>query len=189
MYPLCEDQGIAVLPWSPLARGRLTRPWDTRTERTETDELSGSCQFCGAPLVADPTAGGQIAPEAVLPFEVDRAGVRTALRGWISSRWFAPSRLKKVTGAESVRGTYLPHWTFDARTVSDYRGQRGEHYWVTETYTVTVDGAETLGPFPASNPADPQTSEVAVTGQEFTFDVETSTGGNTGAVEIRILGG
>ena len=60
---------------------------------------------------------------------------------------------------------------------------------IAETYTVTVVGAETLGPFPASNPADPQTSEVAVTGQEFTFDVETSTGGNTGAVEIRILGG
>ena len=39
MYPLCQDQGIAVLPWSPLARGRLTRPWDTRTERTETDEF------------------------------------------------------------------------------------------------------------------------------------------------------
>ena len=39
MYPLCADQGIAVLPWSPLARGRLTRPWDTRTERTETDEF------------------------------------------------------------------------------------------------------------------------------------------------------
>ncbi len=28
MLPLCEDQGIGVIPWSPLARGRLTRPWD-----------------------------------------------------------------------------------------------------------------------------------------------------------------
>jgi aryl-alcohol dehydrogenase (NADP+) len=39
MLPLCEDQGVAVLPWSPLARGRLARPWDTATERTETDEF------------------------------------------------------------------------------------------------------------------------------------------------------
>lgn len=39
MLPLCADQGIAVLPWSPLARGRLTRPWATTTERTETDEF------------------------------------------------------------------------------------------------------------------------------------------------------
>lgn len=39
MLPLCVDQGVAVLPWSPLARGRLTRPWSTRTERAETDEF------------------------------------------------------------------------------------------------------------------------------------------------------
>jgi aryl-alcohol dehydrogenase-like predicted oxidoreductase len=38
MMPLCADEGIGVLPWSPLARGRLTRPWDTETARTRTDE-------------------------------------------------------------------------------------------------------------------------------------------------------
>lgn len=59
---------------------------------------------------------------------------------------------------------------------------------VTESYTVTVDGSETFGPFPAGSPAEPQTSDVAVTGQVFTFDVETSTGGNTGAVEVKVLG-
>jgi aryl-alcohol dehydrogenase-like predicted oxidoreductase len=37
MLPLCADAGIAVLPWSPLARGRLTREWNTQTERTRTD--------------------------------------------------------------------------------------------------------------------------------------------------------
>ncbi len=42
MLPLCEDQGIGVIPWSPLARGRLTRDWDTATSRTETDEFGGS---------------------------------------------------------------------------------------------------------------------------------------------------
>ncbi len=42
MLPLCADQGIGVLPWSPLARGRLARPWDTETARTETDEFGGS---------------------------------------------------------------------------------------------------------------------------------------------------
>ena len=37
MLPLCADGGIGVLPWSPLARGRLTRPWATTTERAKTD--------------------------------------------------------------------------------------------------------------------------------------------------------
>ena len=41
MLPLCVDQGIGVIPWSPLARGRLTRDWDTSTTRSETDEFGG----------------------------------------------------------------------------------------------------------------------------------------------------
>jgi aryl-alcohol dehydrogenase (NADP+) len=39
MLPLCADQGIGVIPWSPLARGRLTRDWDEQTARSETDEF------------------------------------------------------------------------------------------------------------------------------------------------------
>lgn len=37
MLPLCEAEGIGVIPWSPLARGRLTRDWDVTTERSRTD--------------------------------------------------------------------------------------------------------------------------------------------------------
>ena len=42
MLPLCLDMGVGVIPWSPLARGRLTRDWDTGTSRTETDEFGGT---------------------------------------------------------------------------------------------------------------------------------------------------
>jgi aryl-alcohol dehydrogenase-like predicted oxidoreductase len=40
MLPLCRDQGIAVIPWSPLARGRLTRDWQASSARMETDEVA-----------------------------------------------------------------------------------------------------------------------------------------------------
>jgi aryl-alcohol dehydrogenase-like predicted oxidoreductase len=40
MLPLCADSGVGVLPWSPLARGRLARPWDTTTTRSETDAFA-----------------------------------------------------------------------------------------------------------------------------------------------------
>ena len=42
MHPFCLDQGVGVIPWSPLARGRLTRPWGTTTPRTQTDEFGSS---------------------------------------------------------------------------------------------------------------------------------------------------
>jgi aryl-alcohol dehydrogenase-like predicted oxidoreductase len=39
MIPLCADQGVGLIPWSPLARGKLTRDWDDTTARSETDEF------------------------------------------------------------------------------------------------------------------------------------------------------
>jgi aryl-alcohol dehydrogenase-like predicted oxidoreductase len=42
MHPLCLDSGVGVIPWSPLARGMLTRPWDSTTGRSETDAFGKS---------------------------------------------------------------------------------------------------------------------------------------------------
>jgi len=42
MLGLCMDQGIGVIPWSPLARGKLTRPWDEETQRSGTDKVLAS---------------------------------------------------------------------------------------------------------------------------------------------------
>jgi DNA-directed RNA polymerase subunit RPC12/RpoP len=109
---------------------------------TQSDALSDHCQFCGSTLVTETAAIDQIVPEAVLPFHVDQRGVREGLQKWIQSRWFAPNQLKKVTDHETLKGTYLPHWTFDARTWTWYQGQRGEYYYVTETYTETVNGQQ-----------------------------------------------
>ena len=47
MLPLCRDQGIAVMPWSPLARGRLARPWNEETHRSKTDRV-GKALYAGA---------------------------------------------------------------------------------------------------------------------------------------------
>ena len=42
MHPFCIDQGVGVLPWSPLARGKLTRDWDATTNRSATDEFGST---------------------------------------------------------------------------------------------------------------------------------------------------
>lgn len=103
--------------------------------QTQTDDLSGACSFCGAPVVVEVSLDPQIAPEAVVPFAFGQGAAQDAVRGWVRSRWFAPNRLKRVGASEMMKGTYLPFWTFDAATESDYRGQRGEYYWETESYT------------------------------------------------------
>ncbi|MGN5238606.1 aldo/keto reductase [Rhodococcus sp. SJ-3] len=76
MLPLCEDQGIGVLPWSPLARGRLTRPWNATSARTESDEFGKGLYGDDEPIV---DAVGRIADER----GVERAQVALA---WVLSR-------------------------------------------------------------------------------------------------------
>ncbi|MFF3884232.1 aldo/keto reductase [Streptomyces sp. NPDC001914] len=56
MLPLCADQGVGVLPWSPLARGRLTRDWDTVTERTRGDAFGRNLYLDGDREIVDAVA-------------------------------------------------------------------------------------------------------------------------------------
>ncbi|MGE0140654.1 MAG: discoidin domain-containing protein [Ilumatobacteraceae bacterium] len=58
---------------------------------------------------------------------------------------------------------------------------------VTETFSVTIDDAEPAGPFPAGTPVEPNTAALDKSGRVVRVDVDTSTGGNVGAVEIRVL--
>jgi len=65
MLPLCLDQGIGVIPWSPLARGRLARPWDETTNRSEKDEFGRSLYGAADRPVVD--AVGQVADQRGIP--------------------------------------------------------------------------------------------------------------------------
>ncbi|MCF1591969.1 aldo/keto reductase [Streptomyces muensis] len=69
MLPLCADQGVGVLPWSPLARGRLTRDWGTVTDRSATDNF-------GSGLYAD---SDRVVVEAVTRVATDRAVPRAQI--------------------------------------------------------------------------------------------------------------
>ena len=55
------------------------------------------------------------------------------------------------------------------------------------TFWVTVDDGDRLGPFNAGNPADPMFNGANFTGRILRFEIDTSTGGNTGAIEVRVL--
>ena len=67
MLPLCADQGVGVLPWSPLARGRLTRDWGTTTERSSTDNFGNRLYQDGDRAIVEAVtriAGGRGVPRA-----------------------------------------------------------------------------------------------------------------------------
>ncbi len=100
----------------------------------EANLTSGDCAFCGTPFVQQPQAANIMRPQAVLPFAVTREEGRGHFREWINGLWFAPNKLKQFArDIEKLKGLYLPHWTYDSDTTTDYMGQRGIHR--TEYYT------------------------------------------------------
>jgi DNA-directed RNA polymerase subunit RPC12/RpoP len=101
-------------------------------------EVARQCDFCGVQIVTQPKSADPIlAPEGVLPFCITQQEATASLRAWLASRWFAPNELKRFAEPEAIDGVYLPFWTYDTNTTSDYEGQRGEYYYVTETYYET----------------------------------------------------
>jgi len=91
-----------------------------------------SCAYCGEPIQRDKihAAADRIPVDGLLTFMVEGAAARAALAAWVRGLWFAPNAFVKQGVDGRLTGAYLPFFTFDAMTSTEYRGQRGDHYWV-----------------------------------------------------------
>jgi LSD1 subclass zinc finger protein len=95
-----------------------------------------NCPFCGTALVIKGgTTSSMIRPKYMLPFSIDKKKGLEKFKDWLHGLWFAPNDLKKFAENDKLKGLYIPYWTYDSNTESYYTGMRGEHYYVTETYT------------------------------------------------------
>lgn len=93
------------------------------------------CEFCGsASLVSYEEIKEAIRPESLLAFQLPETKVRETIRAWYGSRWFAPNKLGSRALTDTIKGIYLPYWTFDARVEADWTAQSGYHYYVSESY-------------------------------------------------------
>lgn len=99
------------------------------------------CSFCHSPLPSAETDSAFIKPTAFLPVEIDRNGAKVAFQNWLKKRWFKPRDLNpRNLIMEDLEGLYLPFWMYDIDVVTDYRGQRGDQHWHTETYATQENG-------------------------------------------------
>jgi aryl-alcohol dehydrogenase-like predicted oxidoreductase len=99
MLPLCRDQGVGVIPWSPLARGRLTRNWDESTERSENDAFGD--------YLYDATAA---ADRKVVDAVAAVAAARNLPRAQVALAWL----LRKQEVTAPIIGITKPHHLTDA---------------------------------------------------------------------------
>lgn len=102
----------------------------------DPSRVAQRCEFCGsAQIVPYEETKAPISPQGLLPFKIPESAVWDSLRQWYGERWFAPNRLKRAAITDTVRGMYLPYWTFDAKVHADWTALSGYYYYTTETYT------------------------------------------------------
>ncbi len=129
-------QEMAQRPASELVPGGSTVRCDSCGAETVISGQSDHCAFCGSPLVvAVEETGAVLVPESLLSFKLDKRTAKESYEKWVRKLWFAPNDVKKKAKAQGMDGVYLPYWTYDSETTTNYVGQRGEYYYVTESYT------------------------------------------------------
>ena len=101
----------------------------------EPDRVGQRCEFCGSPaLVPYEEIKSPIRPQSLLPFRVADTAVREQIRRWYRSKWLAPNALKSRALVDTVKGVYIPYWTFDAQVVCPWEADAGHYYYTTESY-------------------------------------------------------
>jgi len=116
MLPFCADQGIGSIPWRPLARGRLTRPWTEQTNRSESDEFGRTIY----------TEDDRPIVEAVIDL-ADKRGVTPAQ---IALAWL----LSKPVVSSPIVGATKEHHLADAVAAVDLRLDDAEIELLEEGY-------------------------------------------------------
>jgi LSD1 subclass zinc finger protein len=106
------------------------------------NESAGKCAFCASPLVIQlGKSASTLKPHYILPFVLNENQAGQKFNEWLAGLWFAPKDIVREARANtSLKGIYMPYWTYDCNTTTHYIGERGDHYYTTETYTVQVNG-------------------------------------------------
>lgn len=123
------------------AEETASRDWGTQTRTVickncgaetvyDAGTVSGECPYCGSNQVME--AGGEdvMAPGGVCPFCVTKESAGERFVSWIKGKLFCPRAAKKAAKAGKMSGVYLPFWTFDADTYSDYTARYGKEHRV-----------------------------------------------------------
>ena len=101
----------------------------------DPNRVGQRCEFCGSSqLVPYEQVKDPFSPESLLPFAIQESQARDLVRAWYGRQWLAPNNLRKKALTDTVRGIYLPYWTFDAQVHARWTADSGRYYYV------TVDG-------------------------------------------------
>lgn len=102
--------------------------------------VSDKCPFCNSILVVSNTTDeSQIRPSAMIPFNINAQQAVNAVNDWLRHAQNVPNDFsKQISNIETLKGLYIPYWTFNASTHTSYQGERGDNYVEVEKYYENV---------------------------------------------------
>lgn len=104
-------------------------------------EHAGVCPYCNASVVVDTKHVNPLKPQGIAPFHITEKQAKVIFQQWLDKLWFAPSALKNFSRSdETLKGVYIPYWTFDSNANSSYSGARGDVYYRRQVVMVNVRG-------------------------------------------------
>ena len=118
------------------------------------DEHTGAtaCPYCGNPVVMTGAFEGDLKPDLVIPFKLDKKAAMEALRRHTSGKRLLPKVFADENHIREIKGVYVPVWLFDADAQTDMRWKAtrvrtwsDSHYIYTETKHYSVTRAGTIG--------------------------------------------
>jgi hypothetical protein len=99
----------------------------------DADTAAERCDFCGsAQLVPYTALKDAFRPESLLPLRISEPQARDLIRAWYRRQWLAPNALAARALTDTVKGVYLPYWTFDATAHAVWSADSGTYYYTTE---------------------------------------------------------
>ena len=88
--------------------------------------VANECPYCGSNQVMEANDVQTLAPNGVVLFKITSAQAGQKFTNWLAHKWFAPRAAKQSAKAENFKGIYLPYWTFDADTETNYTAEYGK---------------------------------------------------------------
>ncbi len=71
------------------------------------------CVYCGSPLALKGRISGELRPDYIIPFEINRETAINSFISWRKRKWFVPTAFKKVSHLDKITGLYAPYWVLD----------------------------------------------------------------------------
>ena len=80
----------------------------------DANTAATSCPYCGNPVVMAGRLAGDLKPDFVIPFKLDKNAAKNALKQYVGKKKFAPNTFKSENRLEEIKGIYVPFWLFDS---------------------------------------------------------------------------